>query len=183
VKLIALAFTAVALYAQTARVIPIDNADAYKLKQAQEDIDKATAAYDTLVKRIERDYLIVNDRDPDKGNTVAEYPYSITGTSSSKCCATLLVIGNSSGSIRPSDDPCDASYESVACLEKRLLEARQKAAAGKKPEPRPVYLYWRSGFENGYSFTKDFRFVVPKPPMLSTPDRWGTYLNLPLVAR
>lgn len=170
--------------AQTARVVEINATDAAILESAAGSKRHYAELYDREVKRIERKYLTVEDTDPERGHTQYYESTNLTGgtgnlvTSGSIAWATGTdTITGATGVVTV--DPCYRSWESVACLEKRLAEAKVKEAEGKKPTPTPHYRWYRRGFEGGGVFTDDYRFFVPKPALIYLPppyDRipcWG----------
>ena len=163
---------ALSCVSQTARVIELKPEDAQMVKSACEKLDAAQKAYDDAVDRVRQEYTVVLEGDPDAGATwVADKDESgfLVGSGTTK----WVTVG---GYLTwRDDDPCTRSLESVACLTNRLRDAKALEAEGKKPKPRIRGHYKRRGWENGFEFTPDFRFIVPKPePPLAQPGPWNS---------
>lgn len=165
--------------AQTAKVVEVtDPWDRKELKLLVELKASTAKHYDNAIKKIELKYLVVEDRDADRGSSV--YREDSASYNIGSVMGTGTIIGwrpDQSAAV----DPCYYSWESVACLEKKLANARKREAEGIKPAPAPHYRYWRQGFESGYEFSEGFRFIVPKPPPVVTPrGYWGSTI-MPLT--
>ncbi len=137
------------LSAQTATVVPLSPANAAEAKKLYGELQAAQKAWDAFRAKVEAIYLITTD--PDRGgNTIWGEPSTggdITGWGGTytvhKCQVRVFAIG------------LDDSYDSSECIEWR--KAHPSA-----PPPPTKYRLW--GFENGFEFDKDFKFLVPKPP-------------------
>jgi hypothetical protein len=152
---------AAAAFGQAAKVIELGIADSMALERAHRDLAAAQTELETVQKHIRQRYLIV----PESGREAGSYRFyedndlTTSGTLTISSCFAL----SPDAVVVPSADPCCSSSDSAACFEKKLKKARDKEAAGKKPTPRPIYRYWRAGWEHGFEPTADFRFIVPKP--------------------
>jgi len=121
--------------AQTAKVIQLDAKDSQQAKEKWDALQKAQADWDAEKQSIKEKYVLVKQDDPDKGNE--------------------SIWLNGRGNITVYTTSCASGGES--CLSP---EERQK----RKADEDAHYRYYRSGFENGFQLSKDFKFVVPDAP-------------------
>jgi hypothetical protein len=154
--------------AQTANVIELEPVDAVKAQKVWDTLQKAQADYDFTLKILGEKYTLVKSGDPDAGNasTGIDVPVGTGYTSG---------VVSACNTIQWQDQNKDCPMPSKEELEKRAKE--QKAWDDEH------FRYYRKGFEGGFEFSKDFRFIVPKKtapmPIINMPwyasPATGTY--------
>jgi hypothetical protein len=145
------------VWAQDAKVIELTPADAVKAEQVYQAKQKADQAWKDEQKELAERYTVVDEKDSDASNTLVD---SIFGTVSGVA------------SIQP---PCFAgtSDPNYKCPDTIGTNCHQEATnppgqtvcgPTETPAPsKPFVHYYRQGWQNGFDFSKDFRFIVPKP--------------------
>jgi hypothetical protein len=140
--------------AQTANVIELDVVDSIRAERVWTELQKAQADWNDLQKSFGERYTLVKHGDPDAGATsttigppVAWAIGGVTGTTT--LCGS--VIGQP-----------DCPKETREQIEKRDKEQREWEDAHLR--------YYRKGFESGFEFSKDFKYIVPKPQETAKPQ-------------
>jgi hypothetical protein len=163
---------AAALAAQTAKVVPLEEKDSQRMQALAHAKGVAIGAYEKAIKEIERKYVAV-PADKQAGGTI----YRSDESGRSWVSSGTIVSATSYNA----SDPCNRfGYHTVPCLKKQLAEAEKLEKEKGEPKPLPPPLFYRYGFEGGFEFSDDYRFIVPKSkveipsPLLSTPIyKWG----------
>jgi hypothetical protein len=147
-------------YGQTAKVLPLKPADTVEARAKWDALQKAQADWDALQKRIQKDYTLVLQGDPDASNEDVEATYfpGPNGTvflSGSTCNAMVITVTpeNEKEQQKRLDD-CD--------------KVRQQEEKDRKPEH-----FYRKGWEGDIDFDKDFKFIVPKSLQATPNPSWG----------
>jgi hypothetical protein len=189
VKFAALVLFALALSAQTAKVVQLSEADAAKVRSAHDALDKAQKAWDAVQQQIRDEYVSTVElvADYGKGNAATILVnYAVSAEWSPypqkfECAAAGSVIKTDGmGNLMPSSFDPDCQLRKAKEATERLKheadaeKARQaeKDRIAKLPKLK-VYTVkdeWRSGFE----FSEDFRFIVPKLIVPRVDSQWGT---------
>jgi hypothetical protein len=155
--------------AQTAKVFLLKPADTAEAKSAWEELQKAQANWDAVQKRIQKDYTLVLENDPDAGNEDVENVY--------------FLGKNSDGTIFFQTGNCSVSDLVITQAnqkdqEKRLEECQKVQEEAEKN--RPPQHFYRRGWEGGVDFDKDFKFIVPKGISATSIYPWtGCTLTMP----
>ena len=135
---------AVPVQAQDAKVIELKSTDAFSAQKVYDALRKAEKDRDEFEAFIKKTYLVVEEGDADKGSTIV----GESGAWTMGCNAIAFA-----------NQPI-ADYD----------KCKQAEAEWEKVHnPRPKYQYYRAGWENGFVFSRDFRFLVPKPVPLVSP--------------
>ena len=165
-RIIVFLLFAVSVGAQSADVIELDRTDATEVRAAWTKLQDAQTKWDALHERMRQKYTLVKEGDPDKGNlsTFINPGTGISGT-------ITFASGCNVISITPTEVAGDCgkppSKEELARQEK---ERKEYADAHER--------YFRKGFENGFEFSKDFRFIVPGVPKTENGIHSGNCWNL-----
>lgn len=166
--LVALALlVAAVLQAQEAKVISLQEKDSRIAKEAWENLQQAQQTWEHVQDLLNQKYLQVPWDDPQRGNhEIANnvWPaYSgLNWVSTVSDCHVLQ--------LNPQTDERKARCSKEEAQERLAYdEARKKAR------------YYRQGWENGFQFSYDFKYIVPKPtPVIDYPNRM--FLTTPAVA-
>ena len=144
----------------TVRIIPLkphDGATAYEISQriarAQKLLDDAKSDMDKFQKNVESDYITVEQSDPDHG----DQSIGRKGECNNVSCWTIPTTA-----VVTFGEPS-----------KELLA--EEAAERKKYDTEHPYIYHRKGFEYGFRFSEDYRFIVPAspPPVYAPTSSFG----------
>jgi hypothetical protein len=188
---IAMMLFAISMAAQdTVRIIKLNETDAIlarvtanEIKQAEKSLQEAKANMDALIKDFEQRYITVEASDPDKGSG-----YSVGRKGEPEGTPSFATIP-STGVLTLSDSNLCEDYDlhgnaaavrhGKPCSDSERAEAREKAetkaaAERKKYDAEHPFLYRRKGFENGFRFTEDYKFILPAPES-SIYNNWVTF--------
>jgi hypothetical protein len=135
------------VFAQTAHVIPLSEADAQAAKVKWETLQHAQKDWDDFQNEIAKNYTVVPLSDSDAGSTTY-YEDEKAGF--------FLYSSGTSGITWGEPEKCKTPEE-IAAEKKR--EAEDKKAQEEYQKNLKAY---RKGWENGFQFDKDFKFIVPK---------------------
>ena len=144
------------LAAQTAKVIPLSAADSAERKTLEDQRAAIELKIKSLDARIQKQYTTVLEGDKDSsgsyfGESLTTGVFGFSGITWG-CVRTL------------STDPAqEKAYQDC--------EQRQQSETAKNPPP-PQHMY-RIGWTNGFEYTEDFKYIVPR----STPSGNGNYGN------
>jgi hypothetical protein len=134
------------LPAQTARVIALTPADTTEVSDKYEALQRAQKDWDDLQLKIKEKYTIVSSDDKERGSSYSGWLIINSGAALSS--GSFLIGGG--------DNHCETAEEKLA---RKKLEAKQE-------QDYKEYIknmrYLRLGWEDGFEFTKDFKFIVPK---------------------
>jgi hypothetical protein len=158
---------------QTVKVVSLSDADARTVKTAKNALDAATTHWDAVQKDIEQRYISTKSE-----ATTSSLLYG-TGTFSNY----ITVDG------AEPYHPCRDLGSVVPLLEidKRLGECRQwlvdRDATEKRYEaerakiPKHTVYIRKPGWENGFLFSEDFKFITPAPAPLLRNGVWNEFIN------
>jgi hypothetical protein len=151
--ILAFALLASVAFGQEARVIEIKPEDSAELKQKWEALQVAQNAWDQIHVRITNSYTVVKEGDKDAGGQV--FFQNISGGQMGAYWTTdsCHVLWVDSAHPRPQEDV------------KRCEDIQRKAEKNRAP-----MLFYRRGWERGFQFTPDFRYIVPKPEVTPQPN-------------
>jgi len=174
-------FMAVTGICQTAKVVQLSDQDVKQVQTARAALDKAQAAWDTLRSDIEHRYV----------SDAQEVTNLVTSGSGLALDSHGYVYLDAYGNVtRRSISSSDANQEeAIACariaygipeqkdidLCRKLLDLRAKSKAEQDAEdakekerlaklPKTITYTRRPGWMNGFEFSEDLRFLVPKAP-------------------
>ncbi len=133
-------FIAVSLGAQEARVISLESKDTTVAREAWENLQHAQATWAHLQEVLRDKYTVVPEGDKDASNTVISS--GLIGNSTS--CGIFLNVNK------------DQTVSALTDIEKC------RAEQGKYHKEHPSLTY-RRGWESGFEFSSDFKYIVPKP--------------------
>ena len=155
--ILAVFLLATAALGQEARVIQIKSEDSVELKQKWEVLQVAQKSWDEANGRIKKDYIVVKEGDKDAGRQVL-FAYDLSGSKMAVYWTSGIIDGCNmlwadSTKPRPQEDA------------KRCEEIQRKAEKN-----RASMLFYRNGWESGFEFTPDFRFIVPRKPEPPKPN-------------
>lgn len=139
-------------YAQDARVIALSSEDAQTVQAKWDALQKAQKDFDAEKIEIEKKYTTVLEGDKEAGNMNVEYSlFSEPGSAMSLSASCNTIQLDNGGLV----NTCPANVM-----------------------PHKPYHYYRSGWEYGFTFDKDFKFIVPAPPVQinKSPFPYGTVL-------
>jgi len=146
---VTLLLTTTIIGGQEAKVIQLsqeDTAIAHAKWQALQDAQKT---WDEEQKRLAKKYTFVHGDDPEAGDTQA---WDMSGNG-------LAYSITSTATWTTSSSPSPAE---IAAAQKAYEEHKKKD------------WWFRSGWESGFDFSKDFRFIVPKAaPRVVSPNCWN----------
>lgn len=150
---------AIVVSAQEARVIELSKNDTYDVQQAWLNLQSAQRQWDAVQQRVTDKYLRVPYGDKDEGREVVGGALSIT----SGTFTMGNVLWSSGSSVEPTPK------------EQAALELAAQEAAKEREDRRRHAMYERKGWENGFTFTDDFRFIVPKSAPIYVPCAGGSF--------
>lgn len=137
-------FLAVGLGAQEARVLTLNSGDACDAKAAWTNLQDAQKRWEEVQEHVRKKYLQVHYGDPEAGS-------EIVGLTSGT--GTILFSGTANFTSNPTNE------EVIAAAERERQRER-------------LATYSRKGWEGGFQFTNDFKFIVPK-------GSWNTTATFP----
>jgi len=137
-----LLFVLAKLEGQTGKVVAVSPADAAKARGLHAALKTAEGAWQTFRQRIERDYLTTTDLQAGSNvNWTDTKDAQFSAVSIHRCETAILRVAGTLD-----------EYDSPLCVEWRKQHP---------PKPQPPPRYKLQGFEDGFEFSQDFRFVVP----------------------
>jgi hypothetical protein len=144
-----------AALAQQARVMSLSSDDASDVKKAWEQLQDAQRHWDFVQKKVRYHYLTVPYGSPEATSSVVTDDFYENGMGIGFTVATCFyTIGGD-------------SRESEACKKERA----------EREELAKKLRYLRQGWSDGFEFTDDFKYIVPKAPA-PLPKQWnGIMLN------
>lgn len=133
-------------WAQDAKVLALSPVDAQQAQAKYQALQRAQKEWDSFQERIKQDYLIVPKGDPEAGNVMPSFFRLPSCTTSSTATINL-----------------DNGMTSTIPGEKEAISECEENAnkVDKKNEREHPTMYQRVGWEQGFTFTKDFKFLVP----------------------
>jgi hypothetical protein len=144
-RLLILLLAAAPCWAQEAKVLQIDVADAAKARALYDKMQQAERDWEEFRAGVEKKYLTTED---------------------GKEASNVVVSDGSSISWGIA-----ACYLSELNESKEEQERREKACdTWRKEHPAPKSVYYREGWQSGFEFSKDFKFIVPKRALLLNSD-------------
>lgn len=192
-KILTLSLCAVAAFAQSALVVPLSKADAEHAKGAYEAMKKAEADWQSVQTDIEHKYISDSQEVTDSISTLSGDLSGTTlnrgvylhsngnGTLSLVSDATTetnpCVVYRGSEAIDTSESPLCIAYRKVQKDRADKAEREEKERIAKLPK-HTVYTP-KDGWRDGFEFSPDFQFIVPKPRP-QQPQSWpylATTLN------
>lgn len=144
------------LFAQDARVLQLSDNDSSIARAKYEALQKAQSEWDHFQEELKQKYLTVPKGDPDAGNTILSGSITSFGTI---CPDQIVTLG---------------STQTVSAKEISNCHVAQKAEEEKREAKNPTK-YQRAGWESGFVFSKDFKFLVPKPEITTVRADRFTY--------
>lgn len=177
------------LYSQTAKVVPLSQADVDRVKAAYEAKQKADADWQAMQTEIEHKYVSYSREEIDYGTSGA---FAISGTGSSS--TVLAWDGSALRMVSTEPDPCEHSrkwdvppdalclaYEKVQAEREAKRKADREEADRKEQErlkalPRKTVYFLKPGWQNGFEFSDGFQFIVPRPEPPSTPSKYPSLM-------
>jgi hypothetical protein len=165
VLILAFALLASVAFGQEARVIQIKPEDSAELKQKWDALQAAQNAWDQIHVRITNEYTTVKEGDRDAGSQVF---LDISGGQMATywtvdSCHVLWMDGEHP---RPAEDV------------KRCEKIQREAEKNRAP-----MLFYRQGWERGFQFTPDFKYIVPKPEARPQPNnQFWQFGTSPVIA-
>jgi hypothetical protein len=129
------------LAAQTAKVIPLSSADSAERKTLEDQRTAIEQKIKDFDARVQKQYTTVLEGDKDSSGSFADYSgIGVTG------------IVHGCGMILSTDPAAEKAYN--VC--QRELEAERAK------NPPPPQLMYRRGWTNGFEYTEDFKYIVPR---------------------
>lgn len=140
------------LGAQEARVLELSRGDAYDVKQAWLNLQEAQGRWDGVQTRVKEKYLRVPYGDKEAGSEISAFN-------------TSTVLSGSSFFYSLGHEPTPEERANLVIVEQE--------AARERVDRRRHAMYERKGWESGFQFTSDFRFIVPKSTATTPTQCWG----------
>lgn len=130
-------------YGQTARVIPLSPEDAQTVKAKWDALQAAQKAWNEEQDQIAKKYTYVKRDDPDASGSMTPMAFSLT-TGAFRVTTTAYGLVTVVDPCKNPKTPGDRQ----ACADQKKAEAAER--------------YFRKGFEEGFEFDKEFKYIVPK---------------------
>ncbi len=146
-------------YAQEAKVISIERKDSEIAGEAWKNLQHAQKTWDHVQEVLRDKYTVVPEGDKDASNTVISS--SLVGTNATIFCADQIL-----------------SMSGTQLVSKEEL-AKCHGEQEKERKARPPSMTYRRGWENGFVFSSDFKYIVPKSPLPAPPNQWQ-YMSTPV---
>jgi hypothetical protein len=132
--------------AQSANVLELSSYHSQRALTAWKSLQKAQADWDAVNDEIKEAYTLVKSGDPDAGSMSTAVNVGAVSLWTNSTLGCFPVIGEDRSCPKESaEDKAKRERESADWSDKHLR-------------------FYRRGFENGFDFSKDFRFIVPKVP-------------------
>lgn len=144
---------AIEVESQEAKVIALDPVDSHVANEAWDNLQQAQKTWTDVQKLMTEKYLRVGYRDKEAGGEIYE---GLTGSASFISSGNTVIWSSGSGIPR-----------TKAQVDKDERDYQERIRKAK---------YYRRGWEDGFQFTSDFRYIVPKAA--ETPKQnslWMTY--------
>jgi hypothetical protein len=152
-----IAILGLAALAQQARVISLSPEDASDVKQAWKQLQDAQRHWDFVQKKVRYHYLTVPYGSPEATSSIITDDFYENGTGIGYAIAT-------------------SCFYNIGGTDNRESESCKKERAEREEQAKKAR-YLRSGWGDGFEFTDDFKYIVPKAPPLR-PQQWnGIMLN------
>jgi len=135
------------LGAQEAKVLPLKSDDSFEAKEAWYKLQDAQKEWDAVQSKVKEKYLLVPYGDKEAGNEILE-PCSISNPCLSSSTNVFTLTGRT---------------HQLSAVEEEAKAKREEQYRKEAEENRKTAHYQRKGWENGFQFSSDFKYIVPKP--------------------